>query len=281
MALVTGCSSGIGEATTLALAAAGFRVFATARNVADMEPLRKRAVSSGLPIELRHLDVLDLKSIDDVMTEIERDWRRLDVVVNNAGYCLLGAIEDIPSSSLRMQFDVNVHGLVAVYRAAMPVMRRSGGGAVVNISSVAGRVSVPLLGAYCATKFSVEALSNAMRAEAHQFGVRVVSIEPGPVNTRFTQNALKASSNIIRRSDSPYSRAYQKLREMYESDFGEGVQAERVARVILRAVRSRRPRARYTVRARDRLLVLAGGLTTTRVGQRFLRDYFWLSPEKR
>jgi len=281
VALVTGCSSGIGEATAWALANAGYRVYATARNVEHLESLKKRAFESGLLLQARPLDVTKQGEINAVLSEIRTEAGHLDVLVNNAGYALFGAIEEIPSEDLRRQFDVNVFGLVDVSKTALPLMRGNGGGTIVNISSVAGRVPAPLMGAYCSTKFSVEALSLAMRAEVHQFGVRVVIIEPGPVNTRFPENAIKASGHIIRRSDSPYASAYAGIMTMYENDGPNGATAERVAKVILRVVRAKNPKSRYSVRARDRLLSLAGSLVPTRVGQRFIRGYFHLNSNGR
>jgi NAD(P)-dependent dehydrogenase (short-subunit alcohol dehydrogenase family) len=281
VALVTGCSSGIGEATAWALAKAGYRVYATARNVEHLESLRKRALESGLLMQVRPLDVSKQGEIDAVISEIRRETGRLDVLVNNAGYALFGAIEEIPSEDLRRQFEVNVFGLVAASNAALPLMRRNGGGTIVNLSSIAGRVPAPLMGAYCSSKFSVEALSLAMRAEVHQFGIRVVIIEPGPVNTRFSENAIKASGHIIRRNDSPYAKAYASIRTMYENDGPTGASAERVAKIILRAVKAKNPKSRYSVRARDRMLSLAGSLVATRVGQRFVRGYFHLNPNGR
>jgi NAD(P)-dependent dehydrogenase (short-subunit alcohol dehydrogenase family) len=280
VAMVTGCSSGIGEATAWALAGAGYRVYATARNVADMDRLRKRAEDSKLALLARELDVTRQDSIDDVIEEVEKIEGRLDVLVNNAGYALIGSVEDLPLEDIKRQFDANVFGLVAMYKAAIPLMRETGGGTVVNISSVAGRLSAPLMGAYCSTKFAVEALSLAMNSEVRQFGIRVVVIEPGPVDTRFSENALKASGHVVRRDDSPYSHGYVKLRSMYEEDFSHGVPADRVAKVIMRAVRAKRPRTRYSVRARERLYTTAGALVVTRIGQRFIRYYFGLGARR-
>ena len=278
VALVTGCSSGIGEATAWALANAGYQVYATSRNVEHLDSLRKRAFESGLSLQARPLDVSKQGEIDAVISEIRKKEGRLDVLVNNAGYALFGAVEEIPLEDLRRQFDVNVFGLVAVSRAALPLMRQNGGGTIVNLSSIAGRVPAPLMGAYCSSKFSVEALSLAMRAEVHQFGVRVVVIEPGPVNTRFSENAMKASGHVIRRSSSPYASAYASLRATYENDGPVGAPPERVAKVILRAVSAKHPKSRYSIRARDRLLSMAGSLVSTKVGQRFVRGYFHLNP---
>ena len=281
VALVTGCSSGIGEATAWALAKEGYLVYATARNVEHLDSLRKKASDSGLLLLARPLDVSKLGEIDAVISEIEREAGRLDVLVNNAGYALFGALEEIPMEDVRREYDVNVFGLIAMSKAAIPLMRRNHGGTIVNISSVAGRVPAPLMGAYCSTKFSVEALSLAMRAEVHQFGVRVVVIEPGPVNTKFSENAMKASGHIIRNSGSPYANAYSSLRTMYENDGPEGASADRVAQVILRVIRARNPKSRYSIRARDKLLLMAGSLVPTRIGQRFVRGYFNLNPPDR
>ncbi len=279
VALVTGCSSGIGEATALELARAGYHVYATGRTMEGLESLEGRAREEGLSLTTRVLDVSNPKSVDTTISEIKKETDRLDVLVNNAGYALLGAIEDIPMEDLRMQFDVNVFSLVALYKNAIPLMRRNGGGTIFNISSVAGRISVPIMGVYCASKFCVEALSLAMRNEVHQFGIKVVTIEPGPVNTRFSKNALKASGKILNKKDTPYRRAYENILAWYE-DFGPGVPPQKVARIILKTTRKKRPKARYAVRLRDRLFMTFGSLIATRIGQRGVRWYFSLNLER-
>ena len=278
VALVTGCSSGIGEAAAWALAADGCKVFATARNPSDMERLRSRAIDAGFSLETLPLDVTKQEDIVGVISDIEKLHGRLDVLVNNAGYALWGAVEEVPLEDLRKQFETNVFGLVAVYRAAIPLMRRTGGGTVVNISSLAGRVAAPLMGAYCASKFAVEALSLAAAAEVRQFGIRVVSVEPGPVKTRFVEAARKASSHIIERQGSPYAKSYVELGDFYVEPYG--VPPEAVAKVIMKVVRAKRPKTRYTVRARERLYAMAGSLIATRPGQYFVRGYFDLKPER-
>lgn len=275
---MTGCSSGIGKATAWALAEAGYRVYATSRKLVDMEQVVQEAEESKLSMHARTLDVTKQDSIDAVIAEIERAEGRLDVLVNNAGYALIGSVEDLPMEDVRKQYDVNVFGLLAVFKAGVPLMRQSGGGTIVNISSVAGRVSAPLMGVYCSTKFAVEALSLAMSGEVHQFGIRVVAVEPGPVNTRFVETAMKASGHVVSRNDSPYSNGYAKLRGFYGDPYG--YPPERVAKVILRVVRAKRPKTRYTVRGRERLYAAAGTLVATKVGQRFIRGYFDLKPEK-
>jgi len=262
--------------TALALAESGCKVYATARRVETLEPLRRRAAELGLAMETLELDVSKLDSIEGIVSGIAREAGRLDVVINNAGYALFGALEDIPLKDLKREFDTNVFGLILVSKAALPIMRNNGGGTIVNISSVAGRVAVPVMGAYSASKFSVEAFSLAMNAEARQFGVRVISIEPGPVDTKFSENAIKASGHIVHRADSPYAGAYVKIKEMYEDGSSSGVSAERVARVIMKAIRARNPKTRYTVRLKDRLFITFGGLISTRPGQRFVRGYFGL-----
>jgi len=280
VALVTGCSSGIGEATTVLLANAGYLVYATARNVATLDRLRERANNSSLSIETRQLDVTNHDNIMGIISEIKDKHGGLEVLVNNAGYALLGTIEDIPIEDLRKQMEVNVFGLVSICKAVLPLMRHNECGTIVNISSVAGRISVPLMGAYCASKFCVEALSDALRAEVHQFGIRVVTIEPGPVQTKFTENALRESTHIIYNKNSPYLRAYGKLKSMYEDGWGRGKSANHVAKKILKAIQARRPRARYAIRLRDKFYIWAGALTTTKIGQRAMRGYLRLNPRK-
>ena len=250
VALVTGCSSGIGEATALALAESGFRVFASGRTMAGIEHLRGRA--PGLePIEL---DVSDDASIQRAVAHVFNAAGRIDILVNNAGFAIFGAVEDLPREELRRQFEVNVFGAMALCRAVLPVMRRQGDGYVVNVSSVAGRVSTPLLGAYCASKFALEAFSDSLRVEARPFGVKVVTVEPGSTRTKFQERAVRESASVLARTDSVYAGLYKEAFSSYTSSVF-GASAEDVGRRIARVVAKRRPAPRYRVKWFDTLAV--------------------------
>ncbi len=243
VALVTGASSGIGRASALLLSRSGHRVFATVRSDAGEQSLR--AAAGDLPIEILRLDLADETGVHEVArTALERAGR-IDALVNNAGFAKLGAVEDLPRAELRHQFEVNVFGAIQLCREVLPGMRAQGRGRIVNVSSLAGKVSVPLMGAYCASKFALEAFSDALRAEVKPAGIRVVLVEPGPVATNFNRLA-RAESREVLESPSVFRGVYARLRQAQADRWAAS--AERVARVILHACRTRHPRARYRVR---------------------------------
>jgi len=253
VAVVTGASSGIGRATALLFARSGYHVRATVRRPEAEASLRAEA--ANLPLEVGRLDVADEASVRSFVSDVLARAGRIDVLVNNAGHALLGAIEDLPRETVRKQFEVNVFGAMQLCREVLPTMRAQRYGRIVNVSSMAGRVSVPLMGAYCASKFALEALSDALRVEAKRFGIRVAIVEPGPVVTRFQATAL-AESRAVLESPSVFAPVYASYLREFETH--RGASPERVARVILLAARARRPRSRYRVRWRESFLA---GLT--------------------
>ena len=178
-ALITGCSSGIGRATAEAFVEGDWVVYATSRDTDDIADLAE------MGCETASLDVTVDADIERVFDRIDGDTGRIDCLVNNAGYGQYGPLEDIPVTRLRRQFDVNVYGPHRLTRAALPMMRAREDGTIINVSSVAGRVAIPGGGAYSASKFALEAMSDALRAEVERFGVDVVLIEPGLVDTEF------------------------------------------------------------------------------------------------
>lgn len=251
-ALVTGSSSGIGLAIARALAKEGYLVFASARH-----PERLGRVESDEPpfhLEPLALDVTDVGSIRRAAEAIRAEvGGPPDVLVNNAGYGLLGALEDITPEELRAQMETNLVGLHAVTREFLPEMRQRGHGTIVNISSLAGKVSVPLQGAYCASKFALEAYSDALRMEVERFGLRVIVIEPGPVATRFPEAAARESARILGLKDSAYAEDYARFLQRFNAFPRAAAKPEEVARTVVKALRARRPRFRYQVRAREAL----------------------------
>ncbi|MDQ3361641.1 MAG: SDR family NAD(P)-dependent oxidoreductase, partial [Actinomycetota bacterium] len=171
--LITGCSTGIGRATAERLASSGWKVYATARDVEKIGPLADRGC------ELLPLDVTDEASMRAAVEEVERREGSVGVLVNNAGYSQSGAVEEVSMEKVRRQFETNVFGLVRMCQLALPGMRRQGYGRIVNISSMGGRLTFPGGGYYHATKYAVEAISDALRFEVAGFGVEVAVIEPG------------------------------------------------------------------------------------------------------
>jgi len=239
--LITGCSSGIGRATAAAAAAAGHRVFATARRTESLGDMGPR-------IEALPLDVTDEASIESAVSQAIARAGRIDVLVNNAGYGQMGTVEDIPIARWRAEFDVNVFGLIAVTQAVLPHMRARRTGRVVNIGSIAGRIAYPFGGAYCASKYAVEAISDALRLEVERFGIRVVLIEPGPVHTRFGERVETEVEPLAHDAGSAYHAWYEKAYARFRRESRVGaLPPDAVARAVLRAATSRQPRARYLV----------------------------------
>ncbi len=245
-ALVTGCSSGIGLATARGLRARGWTVYPTARRDDDLARLRADGFE---PIRL---DLADSSSVLAAAAEALRLGNgALGAVVNNAGFGQPGALEDLSREALRRQFEVNVFGLQELTNRLLPAFRRQGGGRVVNVSSVLGRLSLPFMGAYSASKFALEALSDALRVELTGTGIAVAIVEPGPIATAFHENASRAGQTHLAGVDSRFAEDYRLQlaargeRRTLSDRFRLGPEA--VAHAIAHALESSRPRARYPV----------------------------------
>lgn len=248
--LVTGCSSGIGRATAVEAAARGHRVFASARNPNDLADLERAG-----RLEALRLDVTDSVSTRAAIEAVETRVGRLDALVNNAGYAQYGAVEEITPEEWRAQFDVNLFGAIETTRAALPLIRRTGGGTVVMVSSVAGRVAIPFAAPYCASKHALEAVADALRVEVAPFGIRIVLVEPGPIETRFAERARSIVAPLLARAG-PYREFYAGAERAMDGDFQRGKRsAPVVAKVIVDAIESRRPRARYAITPMARALI--------------------------
>lgn len=254
--LITGCSSGIGRATAHAFNDEGWTVYATARNPADIETLGEAGC------ELATIDVTDQSDVDRVVDRILDEEGKIDALVNNAGYGQFGPIEDVPTAKVHEQFDVNVYGPHRLIKAVLPGMRRERDGTIVNVSSVAGRVSFPGGGVYSGSKFAIEAMSDALRNEVDEFGIDVVVVEPGPVKTGFSKRAEReadpgAASGVER------SGAYEECYELFEDTQaigGDGpgaIEPEVVAGSILNAASATQPPARVQPGTVARVGVLA------------------------
>jgi NAD(P)-dependent dehydrogenase (short-subunit alcohol dehydrogenase family) len=251
--LVTGATSGIGRDAALRLARAGHRVLAGGRR-----PDALAELAAAGRVEPLALDVADAASVAAAHAEVERRTAGagLDVLVNNAGYALPGPLEALTDADLRALFDTNVFGLLAVTRAFLPRMRERGAGRIVNVGSVMGRVTMPLLGAYNASKHAVAALTDALRMELAPFGVRVVLVEPGAVRSGFATRAL-AGLAPYREPGSPYARVVAGSDAAWERVYRFAAAPAAVSRAIERAATAPRPAARYVVPGRYRLLLAA------------------------
>ncbi len=238
--LITGATSGIGRDAALYLSSRGHRVIGAGRNERALAELREAGVHAV------RMDVTDPASIAACAREVDRitDGYGLDVLVNNAGYGLFGPLEILSDEDVRAQFETNVFGLLAVTRTFLPKMRERGAGKVLNVSSVGGRMTFPLGGAYNATKYAVESMSDALRMEVAQFGVSVVLIEPGYIKTGFTGTTVDLAQGYHDES-SPYANALALVNSAESSLERFAASPRSVSKAIERAIRARRPRARY------------------------------------
>ena len=190
VALVTGSSSGIGFETSLLLARTGFHTYASMRNLEKSKNITEIANTEKLPLQVVQLDVNDGRSVKDAIDKIVAEKDRIDILVNNAGYGLFGSLEDISIEEVKAQFETNFFGVIRVTQQVLPVMRKQNSRCtIVNVSSVGGRIGVPILSAYQSTKFALEGLSESMLYELEQFGIDVILIELGIIKTNFFENA--------------------------------------------------------------------------------------------
>lgn len=243
--LITGCSSGIGFDAVFALKARGHRVFASCRKKEDLLKLQ------DLGLEVLLLDVNDSLSIQTafatllVMTE-----GRLDVLINNAGYGQAGALEDISRDVLRKQFETNVFGLLELTNLAIPVMRKQGAGRIVNISSILGVVSMPFRGAYNASKHALEGLSDTLRLELSSSNIKVITIEPGPIESNFRDNCVDGSLQLININQSYFNEQYQKLLTTFKESKSKSIftkQPKSVIKKLIHAIEDKNPKVKYPV----------------------------------
>jgi NAD(P)-dependent dehydrogenase (short-subunit alcohol dehydrogenase family) len=251
VAVVTGSSSGIGFETSLLLARNGFFTYATMRNLGKSNKIIELKQKGKLPLEVLKLDVADDKSVKEAIEKIANEQETIDVLVNNAGYGLLGPLEELSIEEFKEQFEANVFGVIRVTQSVLPIMRMQRHGTIVNISSVAGRMGFPLTPAYVSSKFALEGLSESMAYELEQFGIKVILIEPGVIKTNFDNN-LKIGKNVSTTTNdycSPYAEITEKRIAAFKPRFKNGSSPIEVAKVILNAITSRNvpPESRYLV----------------------------------
>jgi NAD(P)-dependent dehydrogenase (short-subunit alcohol dehydrogenase family) len=267
--LITGCSSGIGLCVAQGLKVRGWRVFATARQSADVERLRAGGLES-LPLDLRDSD-----SVRAAVAEIlDRTDGRLEALFNNGAYGQPGAVEDLSREALREQFETNLFGTQELTNHVIPVMRRQGGGRILYNSSVLGLVALPYRGAYVASKFALEGLADTLRLELVGTGIHICLIEPGPILSRFRDNAHAAFQRHIRAEASPHREKYaameaRLLKEGPAAPFT--LYPEAVLKRVIHALESPQPRARYPVTVPTYLFAALRRLLPTRALDAILR----------
>lgn len=264
--LITGCSSGIGKATAIRLAAAGWTVWATARR----EETLTDCAAAGC--RTTTLDVTDEESMVTAVKLVETESGPVAALVNNAGYGQEGALETVPLDDIRRQFETNVFGLVRMCQLVLPGMREAGRGTIVNISSMGGRFTFPGGGAYHASKHAVEALSDALRFEVRPFGIEVVIIEPGIILTDFGSTAIDQLPE-----GGPYGRFHEKLAKQLQGAYGgvmgkaAGVGPDTVAKVVQKALDDASPATRYRITPGAKALIAVRRALPDKVWDRVLR----------
>jgi NAD(P)-dependent dehydrogenase (short-subunit alcohol dehydrogenase family) len=281
--LITGCSTGIGAATALILAHRGMAVVATARRTETLTPLQEAAHESNLSLHTTQLDVTDDDSRRAAFRFAEEKLGRVDVLINNAGYGQMGPVEEVPLELVREQFETNLVGLIAMCQLVLPGMRARKHGRIVNISSVVGKVSLPMGGVYAASKFAVEGLTDALRIEVEPFGIQVVLVLPGPIKTEFPRTAGRSVQSFISKLEkSPYRPWAEPMLVRWREGWPRAGEqsAETCARVIVRAVEDRRPRPRYLVTPRAKFLYAMRRLLSDRALDSLLRKVHNLPLEK-
>ncbi len=260
VALITGCSSGIGLGAARRFARAGFRVYASMRRPGDAagEALRDEAAAAGWALATPALDVTSDTSVAAAVGGLLAETGgRIDVVVNNAGYYCFGAIEEVSPDELRAQLETNVVGVLRVIRAVMPAMRARGDGSIVNVSSISGRLVLPIAGPYHVSKWGLEALTEALRYEALPLGIRVTCVEPGPFKTALHTKEVRTRDS--QRADSPYA----PLMDAYLNKAGNLARGDldEVVDVIFAAATHPHPKLRWPVGPQSLLGTLGRRLT--------------------
>jgi len=243
VAVVTGCSSGIGHEISLILARNGFTTYATMRNLQKGSDLKSIAEDEKLPLHFTQLDVTDENSVKRAIQTIYDEAGRIDLLVNNAGYGLTGAFEDLSIDEIKTQYETNVFGLIRTTQAVLPIMRKQRSGLIVNISSGAGRFGFPTGSAYVSTKFAVEGLTESMSYEVEPFGIKVILIEPGMIKTNFFNSSVLAKKS--QDPNSPYAPLMTGMNDNLTKLLDNGSTPQYVAEVVFNAVTSESPKLRY------------------------------------
>jgi short-subunit dehydrogenase len=248
VAIVTGSSTGIGFESALHLARNGFYTHATMRNLQKVSQIKKISKNDHLPLDVIQLDVTDNISITKAVDKVIAERGRIDVLVNNTGYSLIGSIEDMSVEELKAQFETNFFGVFRVTQAVLPHMRQQYSGTIINISSIAGHIGFPLYSAHVSSKFALEGLSESMVYELQPFGIKVVIIDAGPTKSNFKSKIAARAA----KKESPYNTMTQATVKAIEGMVREGVggggmHPQEVAKVVIDAINSSEHKLRYIV----------------------------------
>lgn len=248
IAVITGSSSGIGLLTAIEFAQNGYQVVATMRDLSRADRLQDAAQKAGVSdrLDFRRLDVTEFGQPALILENIARDYGRIDVLVNNAGFSVAGFTEDILLDDYRRQFETNFFGTVAMSKAAIPIMRRQKSGHIIQVASVVGRLGQPLLSAYCSSKHALEGFSESLRIETHALGIRVVLVEPGAFDTDLWTRNVTIPAGALN-PDSPNKERSQRFSEFVKGTAKNRRDARDVSRLILRIANNPNPKLRYLI----------------------------------
>jgi NAD(P)-dependent dehydrogenase (short-subunit alcohol dehydrogenase family) len=279
--LLTGASDGLGKAAAILLAERGYRVFGTGRSAEKLAQLETLAREKKLPLDTLEMDVCDDESVRCGVASVRSKAGDIDVLINNAGFAFSIAFEDLRLQDWRRQFETNVFGLIRVTQAVLPRMRERRQGRIVMVSSVAGFLTVPLQGPYSASKHAVEAISNALRHELYPFGVHTVLIEPGYIVSGIQQVGLSLAQPYMDKIQrGPYAKIYSSTWSAANSTRAKSkTTPEDCARVILEAVESPRPRARYEVTSLAKIAKWGRRILSDRVADRWIRRRYGITSD--
>ena len=263
--LITGCSSGIGKDVAITLHNKGWRVFATCRSKTDCTFFTK------LGIESFPLDLLKEESINCAVNLVkEKTKSQLDVLFNNGAYAIPGAIQDIPRSAMREIFEVNVFGQIDLINRCIPLMMNSDYPKVINCSSVLGFISLPYRGLYSATKYSIEALTDALRRENYDSKIKFVLIQPGPINTDIKKKSVKHFEKWIDWKKSIHKKTYENkvIKRLYDNNYKDSfnsyeLQPDEVTKILINVLNSKKPKARYKITIQTKIAQIMTKLLPT------------------
>lgn len=264
--LITGASSGIGKASALLFLKKGYTVYATAPSTIAMIDLETKGA------RVLQLDITNTENCRQVVNLIYKESERIDILVNNAGFGLYGAIEDVPMTDARQQFEVNLFGLVQLTQMILPKMRENCEGRIITISSILGRMTLPMGGWYHASKYALEGISDCLRQELRSFGVKVILINPGAVKSEWADIALSKAIQYSKNTD--YGTMTKQLENLLLKSIKIQGKAEKVAEVIVNASESRNPRIRYIVPAHAKLIWFLKKLINESSFDYFKRRFF-------
>lgn len=269
--LLTGASSGLGKSTADYLSKKGHMIIGTSRNAAQPDDLSIEN-NTSFPLMLK-MDITSEQSIKQVISFIQKEFGRIDVLINNAGCGISGPIEETPINQARELFNINFFGMLTVIQQVLPIMRKQQKGLIINLSSIGGVLGLPFQGLYSASKFAIEGLSEALRMEVHSYHIDVVLVEPGDFKTAFTKNRKKTLC-----SSSPYTDSVNRSTSIFEHDEQHGSDPKKVAQTIEKIIHSAHPKLRYRVGSlSQRFAASLKGVISDRIVQWILMKYYKLT----